>query len=240
VPGYTKAAQDLSSVYARVVTTDPIVSTVAEQSGLSPAKVRGALSASPIPDSAIIRVEATATSGAEAKQIADLSTAALAAYVHELNSVDPTTLPAYKEYNAAADAYAAALLTEDDAQKYLTQLRTPGSLVAFSQGEQLQAAIGAARLQLIAAKSDTLQKKLQLDGLGATYANAVSGQGARSDLSPLGAASSTGNNRRSTLEIGVLAGLVGGALLGLGLVTARANRLRLRALRHSTTFAVAS
>jgi hypothetical protein len=233
VPGYTKAAQDLAAVYARVVPTDVVVGPVAAQAGAPPDTVRSAISASPIPDAAIVRVEARAGSSEQARQLADLAATSLADYVHRLSAAEPTDQPEFKAYAAAANAYAVAQFHQQALQQQVDQMRaTTTASVAAGATSPGDGALEVAQVQMVAATSDVLQKKLQVDSLSEAYRNAVRGTGDRSGLRPVAAAADTGSDRMANLQIGVLTGAVAGGLLALGVVTLRANGRRLRLLRR--------
>ena len=61
VPGYVQAVQVLAGSYSRTIDSPDVTRGVARQTGFSEAAIAANLTASPVPDSSVIRLDATAT-----------------------------------------------------------------------------------------------------------------------------------------------------------------------------------
>ena len=227
VPGYAQATEDLAAVYARVVPTDVVLTPVATATGTPIDAVSRSLSASPIAGSSMIRIEAKASSPDQARQLTQAASTALTAYVHGLNDAGDRGVAEAQAYQTAADEYADAQLQAETLQTQLDKTRS-----AVTAGLALPSAVDETAALVRAAKSSELQKKLRLDAAAEAYRSAVKSDGRRGELNVIADATDSGSNRTSTLEVGALTGLVAGILLGIGVVTARANLPRLRALRR--------
>jgi capsular polysaccharide biosynthesis protein len=232
VPGFTQATQDLASIYARVAPTDVVLRPAAKAAGVSLASARGAVSASPIPSSSIVRIEVTGHDAARAVRLAGAAGRALSQYVATLNQVDPYSTAEYKKYAAAADALAQAQVAQQALQEQVNQLHTSGSPAQLAAGYGLVVIATQAEASLVAATSATLQAKLRADQLGAAFQNRTRGLGDTTPARIIGPAASQGDDRTQKLELGLLLGLVGGVLLALAVVVLRANWRYLRQLRR--------
>lgn len=203
VPGLDAAGQSLASAYSRLVETDEVQAATAKKMG---GALNGSISASPIPDSPVLRLDATATSAERAVALAKAGSVALVDAVNKLN----------EQQNQSAkkilDQFNAANQIVIDTQAQLNQLQPTLAAQTTAAGTaQVQAQINAAQ-----AKHDTA--KVQADALNAAYSGVYQPSAINSQIiQSAGPPKATGSNRRSTLEAGVLIGLVAGGLLGLGL-----------------------
>jgi len=220
VPGVVAATQNLAATYSRLASTDTIIDKVAAQLRVAPDAVRGHLSASPVPESTFIRVEATGSDPARALAVAQAGAQQLVAYAASVSSGtrdDPALL------NQVRDAYLQlekATSARDAAQAALTRARAAGTGVEDAQNAltSLQSAVDVA--------------KLRVDTLSASYSESQrigSGAGVASVVTP---ATATGSNRRQTLELAVALPVLGGGLLGLAMATLAENAGALRAARR--------
>jgi hypothetical protein len=204
VPGLDAAGQSLASSYSRLVSTDAVLSGAAKRLGGS---IDGSLSASPIPLSPVIRVFATASSAQQAVAIANAGSRALVDAVNTLNQQQSTSADALLTQYEDADR---DLLVAQDNLKDLEaqlQLAGPGGLAA----DNIQKEINVAQTQV-----DGLQVKL--NALSSAYSGVYNPTAINTQVvQRVGNAEATGSNRRRTIELGVLVGLVGGVLIGLGL-----------------------
>ena len=203
VPGLDAAGQSLAASYSRLVDTDEVQADTAKRMG---GTLDGALSASPIPDSPVLRLDATAPSEERALALAKAGSQALVAAVNKLN----------EQQNQSAkkilDQFNAANQIVIDTQAQLNQLQaTLAAQTTAAGADQVQTQINAAQ-----AKHDTA--KVEADALADAYSGVYQPTAINSQIiQSAGPPKDTGNNRRSTLEAGVLIGLVAGGLLGLGL-----------------------
>jgi capsular polysaccharide biosynthesis protein len=203
VPGLDVAGESLASSYSRLVNTDEVQAATAKKLG---GVLDGSISASPIPDSAIVRLDATAPSQEHALAVAKAASAALVDAVEKLNrQQNQSAEDILDKFNAAN---AIVIASQDQLNRLQANI---GNQTTQAGIDQVQAAINAEQ-----AKHDTA--KVQADALHDAYSGVYQPTEINSQIiQPAGGPTATGSNRRSTLEAGVLIGLVVGGLLGLGL-----------------------
>jgi hypothetical protein len=222
VPGFALASQELASNYARFVTAAPV------RSALPPEEAANVLtvSASPVPESNVIRVEVTARDEASSLAAAAEAGRQLVAQVGKIVSSTgaPKTLAQYRELSRQV---AEAQQRQSDAQALVDQLRSrPRSSGAG------QPSLDQARQAAVDAAATLADLQVQQNALGALYQNQV-GQGpSQNTLSVVSSAAVSGNDATSKAE---LYGL-GGAALGAGLsawAAATLERRRQRSRRRA-------
>lgn len=81
VSNYVLAQQNLAAQYSRLVTANEVLAAAVSSTGLPPGRVFDHVSASPIPESSVFRVDATATSAGDAITIANAASASLIKYI---------------------------------------------------------------------------------------------------------------------------------------------------------------
>lgn len=207
IPGLDAAGQSLAASYSRLVTTDAVLNDAAKRLGGS---IDGSLSASPIPLSPVVLVEASAKSRDQAVALAKAGSAALVDAVDTLNQQQSkATDDLLKQYQDADRTLIAAQINVNSLRgQYAAQLNAGAGATTL---DDLQTKVNVAQTEVDAAQ-------VKKDALAATYSGVFSPTALNSQvLQRVGTAAATGNNRKSTLEIGVLIGLVVGGLLGLGL-----------------------
>ena len=84
---------------------------------------------------------------------------------------------------------------------------------------------------LVEAKTTTLEAQLKADATKASFVQATQGRGQSPDVTLIAPAASTGSDRRGTLELAMIVGLVAGVVVAIGAVLVRANWPYLRDLR---------
>jgi capsular polysaccharide biosynthesis protein len=203
IPGLDLAGQNLAAAYSRLVDTDEVQAAVAKKLG---GTMNGTLAASPIPDSPIVRLDATGASEADALAIAKAGSQALVATVNDLNT----------QQGKASDAL---LKQYEDANNVVISAQNQVNLL---QGQYANAGSAAAQAavqtQLDAAQSKVDSATVKAQALEDAYKGTFDPTAINSQvIQPVGRPQATGNNRRSTLEAGLLIGLVAGGLIGLGL-----------------------
>ena len=219
IPGLDAAGQSLAASYSRLVSTDAVLNDAAKRLGGS---IDGSLSASPIPLSPVVLVEASAKSSDQAVALAKAGSAALIDAVNTLNQQQSkSTDDLLKQYQDADRVLIADTINLNSLKgQYTTQLNGGA---AASTLDDLQTKVNVAQTEVDAAQ-------VKKDALAATYNGVFSPTALNSQvLQRVGTATATGNNRKSTLEVGVLVGLVVGGLLGLGLAVG----IDLRARTHT-------
>lgn len=237
VPGFVQATQQLASLYARVATTDVVVGPAAAASGLDEDEVRSALRASPVPLSAVIRIEASAADEATAVAIAAAGAEALQAYVTELNDTDPTSSPVYAELEAATAAQAAADVRVRALQGQADSLRdllgrALGGEVMPQSADLLQVSLDAVEADLVDVTATALQARSNVALLQDEFDQLARGAGDRAGVEIIGQPVSAGSDAGSVRAATLLAAVVGGVLFAFGVVTVRANLEYLASLRR--------
>ncbi len=213
--GYAQASQALASGYARAIDALAVVDPVARRANLSVDTVRSRLSASPVPESPVFRVEATGPHEADAVRLANLGSSALASYVSDLGRTDPDTSLIYEQFRAAAKDANAHRATERRVAKAIQSTKNPPS--------QLRDA-------LVQSKTAVDTAALRAQGLRQAYVASLASRASSQRPQLLAPASSASSDRRSKLEILMFAGLVAGLLVGTVLASMRDGRARRRAV----------
>lgn len=209
IPGYPTAAKEMAANYSRWVTDQGT-------SGIKPPAGTLSLGASPIPESSIIRIEATATDPDVAMRASQTAADALTAEVNKARAEnDPAQV--MKDIVAHAPALSKA------------QAGAAGNLGKYNRdlGNKAAADVIAADLEEFA-KTDTLRAQLQAeqDARLDKYRRLVSQNSTEADLRSVGqGAQIVGNDRNSTVQRGAMLGLGAGLLLAL-LVTSVVDRRR--------------
>jgi hypothetical protein len=190
----------LAASYARLISAPPVIDATARAAGVTPDEARDALSASHIPGSTLIRVEAEADLKNRAIAIANDGAKALIAYVERLRGVDESTelLGVYERASKTAQRRRARV-AELQARK-----RVPAE-------------------DLEQARAELSRSLLRLQRLSALYRNS----GANPNLSTLvvaNPAADTDSDRWETTGKLALIGLGVGLLIGLALALIAENR----------------
>ena len=214
VPAYTlqsviQGNATLAAGYARAISAGPVIARAAKVAGVSPATARSVLSASQIPETTLIRVEATAPDRGTAVALANGGGQGLISYVTQLNS-DPGSAAVIAQYDKT-EAHIQSL------EYRLSRLPAHAGAGARRYAAGLQAEIQTARLEAL-----DLANRYQVDR------GSEPGPGTVQMLVP---AATAGSDRSSVLERALLIGAAAGLVLGCALALARANWPWLRRLR---------
>jgi hypothetical protein len=215
VPGLALAVQGLASDYARLMTTSGVISAV--EAELHTSSLPGSLSASPVPESSVIDVQATASTEAGAVSLANAGGQALTAQVIKVtNDTQAQLQPIIANYRKADGAYEAATV---QAQTLQTEL----SGVIAAVGKQAptpveQAEEQSLETQIAHAQTEADLARMQADAYLNQYDAALPPLQQQEEMvQQVGTATYTSNNRKSYTEAGGLGGLVGGLIVGLAL-----------------------
>jgi capsular polysaccharide biosynthesis protein len=202
---FASATQALASAYSRAVEAQSVVLPVARRLRMTPAQVRREISASPVPDSPVIRVKATTGSKARAVALANVASGALVAYTTTLNrtSADSSRL---------LDEYRAVSLRVSQDQRRLNAL-----------GVDAPKARAAAQAELAA---DSLQAR----SLASAFQTSQQGIGASKLVGVLTEATGASSDRTPKLQLLGFAGALAGLLLGLAAASLLANRRARRSM----------
>lgn len=209
VPGYAVGIQSLASTYSRAIVAQSVTTSLSRDLGISPDVVRSRLSASPVPDSSVILVQATGPSQRAAIALANRGGDALIRYVTQHASSDQNAKQTLKRYRRATIALATAT-------DKLARLRNSG----------------ASSADLVRAQADVQAAHLRSKTLSQSYTALQQGVSASSLLQTLAPASTATSDARSWLErVGVLGVLAGAFLAVLTAVALERWRVRSAARR---------
>jgi capsular polysaccharide biosynthesis protein len=210
VSGFAQAAQDLAATYPLVINADGVIDPVAKQLHTTPGAIRNALSATQVPGSAIVRVDATGSSSKDAMNVANASSASLVTFLTNFNRDNPDATRLLKQLHSAEVSLQAA-----DAAL------SPNTKRPLGPRDQKLAAELATQKAVVSAASGNYQTTQLTEAVSSL-------------LQPLTSAHSATSDRSSKLEIAVFAALIAGLAVGLGLATLQANRVARLALTAPT------
>jgi len=202
-----ESTQTLAGVYSRTIHATSVQQDVARRLQRSSVHVSGALSATPLPSSPLIKVTAEATSAAGATALANAGANALQAYVnHQVRATD-VTASLSRRYQEAALAYRRKKDTSD-------RLERRYELNPSRRNRN-------ARDNAAAATDSAL---LTTDALKSSYEQAVAGGTASAVVESFSRAGGATSDRSHTMQILVFVGLLGGIAAGAALALLGAYR----------------
>jgi uncharacterized protein involved in exopolysaccharide biosynthesis len=212
VPGFALASQELASNYARFVTAGPV------RSALPAATARRVLTvtASPVPESNVIRVEVTATDPGSATVAAAQAGERLVAQVDKMLS-QQNGEQVRQQYRQISQQVAVAQQAQADAQDVVNRYRASSAAAA-------RRALPAAKDELISASAKLADLQMQQTALAALYQNQVSRGPSENKLAVVSAAAVSGDDVKSRLELYGLGGAAAGGILAVVLVAAVERR----------------
>lgn len=208
IPGFATGVVSLAGAYSRLVDAEDVVVPVATDLGVPTDEVAARVSASPIPESPLFRVEATGDSEAEAVALANATSQSLIDYINTVNSDATASDRLLRQFRSAANGQQAAEAA----------VRNTSGAASRNPTAENQRALARARAELETAtlRADTLRNLYQQSREGvATSSNFVQ------VVNPAGGAV---NDRGSTIQRLVATGLIGGLIGGIALAVALANR----------------
>ncbi|MGN6587507.1 MAG: hypothetical protein ACTHKT_08570 [Solirubrobacterales bacterium] len=189
---YTQSASSLADVFSRAIYAEPVLKQVEAKLGVPAGVAASRLSAEPIPLSPVFRVIATGPSATAAKNLANVASEAVIAYVGRSNSANPQ---------------AAALLNEaHTAAVGLRQMEAKVNRLPDGAKDRFEA------------EAERNVAKLKLEAISKSYVETVATQAPRAGLVSLVAgATIAGNDRQSKAQLYGLVGLFAGLFLGCGI-----------------------
>ncbi len=213
--GYAVATQALANGYSRTVTAQAVAKPVAAKTGLPVAEVQGSVTATPIAESPVFRVEATASTEKLAITLANESSHSLIRYAARLNQNNPDSTRLLDQFKTAS------VVTKLAKQELHSAVEDAGEEPTTS------AEVGVARAQ-----SGYDAAKLRVGALEKAYTASVQGQVATQLVQVISPATTAASDRSSVLLIRVFVGIVIGLLLGGALAYLRESR-RVRRVRRA-------
>lgn len=207
IPGVIEATRSLASVYSRTASGQAVEDGVARRLRAQGISTAGAISATPIPDSPLIKVSGEAGSEREAIALANAGAESLAAHVNDRVTSDRTEEAAVRDFEEASTEWRQALDDRARAQGAYRADPTPSNRVVL---ERASSAADVAEL-----RRETIRAQYQANGRAGANAPTLE------SFSPASAATS---DRLTTLQILVFIALIGGFAAGVALALLRAQR----------------
>jgi uncharacterized protein involved in exopolysaccharide biosynthesis len=209
LPGFVQASTALADAYSRSIAASDVIVPVAARLHLPPLTVAARLTASPVPQSPVIRVIGEGPDAAAATALSTLAARRLVRYVAQLNASSgdgPRLLAAYRRA-AVAVSHAA--------------VRVNALLAGFAKHPTPQLA-----RQLDQLRADRDAARLRARAAGAAYAADQQSYSASTGIvSVLALAQQASDDRLHKLELLGFVGLLVGGVLGLGLAWWREDRV---------------
>ena len=210
---FATATTALASQYSRSIDARGVTRVAARRTGLTSAQVAARVSATPVPESPVIRVLATGPSQRQAVTLANEAGNGLVAFTTQLNRSNPDAVRLLRQYRSTS--------------REVVRLRTRFDTLR--------------RRQLDRPSSDNRQRfnralvELQVAELRRTtarnaYTAATSSQASTQLVQMLTPASAATSNRSSRIQLYGFVGFAAGLALGLALATLRANSVVRRSL----------
>lgn len=207
IPTILIATESLASAYSRAIDSGAVVADTKRRLGLGSSRLPGELSATPIPDSPLIRVTADASSARDAVELADAGAASLAAYTNnQIRDNDASGTLAARYRKAALDHREAVAKRDLMARRYEDD-RNAQTKDAYDRA---------------ASAADTTL--LRREALRASYQTAVQGGSTSIAVETFSRATPATSDEARTLQLMIFVGLIGGISLGAALALLRASR----------------
>lgn len=216
-PGAAYAGTQFASAYSRAITAHDVVEPVAKETKVPVGEVAGRLTATPVPDSPLLRISGTGPSRAAAVNLTNAATDALLNYVRRSDVTGDQAKQLLARYHSAQSQASHA-----DSQVSIRQR-------AVNQAPNSESARNA--LSDSQTRADTLD--LRARALRASYLQQAQSETSGIPVRTLNAAGSASSDRTKTLKlvvtVAVLAGLVVGVALATAVESARSRRRAARA-----------
>jgi hypothetical protein len=197
--GLPAAAAQFASDYSRLAGTQAVDSDAAKRLGVK--SINGSISASPIPDSPVIRVDSTAPSQAGANNLANAGAQAIIDQVNLINQTNQADLN--------------TLITSYNQIEYQLQQET---YTENTLQAELDAGNSAVQSQLSKAKAAVVTDNLEADAVASQYDDQYSPVQADAQVVTLmSGATPGGSDKLDYLGIGIVGGFFGGIILGVAL-----------------------
>ncbi|MFT4034188.1 MAG: O-antigen ligase family protein [Patulibacter sp.] len=190
--GYSYAAKQVAATLARGIAADAVIEPAAQKLGITPAELRERVSATPIPDTTLVRVTAAAPQADAAVQIANAVAVAFAEHITK-QAAGPSPALELKRLSTSFVAVAKSEQAKLDALMKRGKANNPAY-------DRAAAALDESRLRLRA-------------GISRYYSAFVHSNVIRADV--VGHALSARPQRRSRIELGVGLGFLVGMIATL-------------------------
>jgi capsular polysaccharide biosynthesis protein len=207
IPTIIDATQSLAAVYSRAIHSGDVTQETRRLLRNDRFPVSGGLSATPIPESPLIKVTAQSSSRRGAVMLANAGSTALAGYVNRQVRDNSASTTLSQRYREAALRYRQRLQTRDRLGRRYRRDPTRANKEAYNRA---------------AAAVDTAM--LNREALQASYQEAVQGGTTSVNVSTFSRASAATSDRSKKMQLFVFVGLVGGIAAGTALALLRTSR----------------
>lgn len=197
--------QTLASIYARIITADSVTTRVAAELDVGIDEATDALSATPIPESPIIRVEATADNESASVELANVASAALVDAVAEQGRDTAQLDRLLRQVSRAEQDARDAEVLRNRSQDRFDASPTPAN-----------------ERRLTVTEGNLRAAELEARALSEAYQEALLQRTGVTSLEVLNPARSASSDRASTMQTLVIVALLGGLVIGIALSAARA------------------
>jgi uncharacterized protein involved in exopolysaccharide biosynthesis len=211
---FATATTALASQYSRAIDARSVTTRAARGTGLTPNQVAARVSATPVPQSPVIRVIAVGSSTGQAVTLANKAGYGLVGYTTALNRSNPDADRLIREFR--------------DSSAEVVRLQT---LVDRLRRKQVDTPSAENRLELNQEKVNLRVATLRMTTVRNAYDAATRSQASTQLVQMLTPAAGASSNRSSRLQFYGFVGFAAGLALGLALATLRANSLVRRSLR---------
>ena len=208
--GFQSATRALASSYSRAIVAPAVVDPVARDTKLSRSEVRSRLSATPIPESAIISITATGPSRREAIAVATIGARALERYVARLNRSNPNAARLFRQFRRSSARLAERRFQFEQARREARQQEEEPDAATTRRITRLRQRVNDAELTARVA--------------GENYAISRRSESNVSILQTISLPQSATDDRSSNFQIVLFGAIVAGVLLGIALASLLANR----------------
>lgn len=203
LPGAIQAAQELAASESRLIDSDGIAAPLARRLDTTTDYVVGHVSATPVPSSTVIRIEAEGPTADDAITLANEAARLFADYVNEQTERGAEGDTILADYRAASAAYQRELAVKQGIDR-------AGSAASPNERLRAIAALEAA--------------KLRRDALSSQYQTVIQSEGSAPTVKTFVVARDAASDRLPTAQLYGLAGAVVGLVVGAALATLLANR----------------
>lgn len=205
---FTTAAAALASQYSRTIDAEGVTNRVAREMALPADRIAAQVTASPIPQSPVIRVTALGATADEATRLANLSGNALIRYTTDLNRSNPDVPRLLRGFREASGDLVRARARLSDLRRRRDAAPPSVSLRSVQQAEV-----------------DFEVAKLRTDTTKTAYQASLANQASTSLIQVLKPAAAATNDRLRKMQLYGFLGFAAGVALGLALATVWANAL---------------
>jgi capsular polysaccharide biosynthesis protein len=207
-PGAAYAGTQFASAYSRAITAEDVVRPVARETHLAPAQVSARLSATPVPDSPFLRIQATGPTAQSAEALASAATGALTEYVRRSGATNAQATRLLQRFHDAQAKAESAATAASRAKKDVDQSPNDAS----------------ARNRLEKAQTNVETTSLKARGLRAAYLEQAQSSTSGIPVRVLNEADSATSDAEQKLRLILTVAAAAGIALGVALATAVASR----------------